>query len=225
MASSIAPLLLLLVPALGVGLFAQDAPKLEVFGGYSYLGAGSNTSATSFGFDTANLNGWNAAAKFNVTSRIGIIADFSGDYGDRAVTVPAGSNPALQPRPSEMRQHTFLFGPQFRLFTNKRVAVNVRALAGVAHANTLVAPLAQPIESAPPPSGEWFIGVPGAPITELTAAGGNGFAASFGGSIDYRFNDRLSYRVVQPEFLLTRLGGSSQPNLRVSTGIVLKFGT
>lgn len=83
----------------------------------------------------------------------------------------------------------------------------------------LVAPLPQPIESTPP-----LTGGPGAPVTHLTFSGGNGLAASFGGSVDYRINDRLSYRIVQPEFLLTRCGGSAQPGIRVSTGIVFAFG-
>jgi hypothetical protein len=212
--------LFFITPVLSVGLFAQSAPKVELFGGYSYFGAGSTTSATAFGLDTANLNGWNAAAKINVTPRLGLLADFSGHYGDRGITVPVGSNPTLQPKPGHMRQHTFLFGPEACLLTKKRVAVNVRALAGVANRNTLVAPLALPIESTPP-----LIGNPVAPITQLSFSGGNGFAASFGGSIEYRITDRLAYRLIQPELLLTRFGGSTQADVRISTGIVFRFGT
>lgn len=171
------------------------------------------------GLDAANLNGWDAAAKFNVTPRIGLLADFSGHYGDRGVQLPAGSNPSVQPRPGDMRQHTFLFGPEFRLLGQDRLAVNVRALAGVARRNTLVAPLSQPVESTPP-----LIGNPPAPITQVTYTGGNGFAASFGGSIDYRINARFSYRIIQPELLLTRFGGSTQPDVRVSSGILFTFG-
>lgn len=211
--------LFLIVPVVSVGLFAQNASKLELFGGYSYFGAGSNMSATSISLDTANLNGWNAAANFGLTPRIGMVADFSGHYGNRDVQLPTGSNPSVHPRPGNMHQYTSLFGPEFRVLKNSRVTVNVRALAGIAHLNTFPALLLQPIQSTP-----LLIGNSGAPITELTVAGGNGFAASFGGSIDYRINDLLSYRIIQPEYLLTRFSGSTPPNIRVSTGIVLKFG-
>ena len=138
-------LFVFITPVLSVGLFAQNATKVEIFGGYSYFGLGSTTSATTFGLDRANLNGWNAAAKFNVTPRIGVVADFSGHYGDRAVRLPVESNPALQPKPGNMRQHSFLFGPEVRLLTNRRVAVNVRALAEG------VVPL-KPMSGSPPGS-------------------------------------------------------------------------
>jgi hypothetical protein len=220
MNNKIAMRLFFIGPILSVGLFAQAVPKVELFGGYSYFGAGSVSSAGLVGLAAANLNGWGAAAKFNVTSRIGLLADFSGQYGDRRVQLPAGSNPSIQPRPGDVRQHAFLFGPEFRVLKTDRVVVNLRALAGVANRNTLVAPLSQPSESTPP-----LVGNPSPAITQLTVSGGNGFAASFGGSVDYRINDRLSYRLVQAELLLTRFGGSAQPDLRVATGLVFTFGT
>jgi hypothetical protein len=212
-------LLLSVGPILSVGLLAQDVPKVGLFVGYSYLRTGGVSNAGLVGLGAVSLNGWDASAKFNVTSRIGLLADFSGQYGDRRVQLPAASNPALQPRPGDFRQHTFLFGPEFRVLGTDRIAVNLRALAGVANRNTLVAPLSQPIESTPP-----LIGNPATPITQLTVSGGNGFAASFGGSIDYRINDRLAYRFVQPEPLLTRFAGSTQPDFRVATGLVFTFG-
>ena len=56
----------------------------------------------------------------------------------------------------------------------------------------------------------------------------NTFAASFGGSVDYRITDRLSYRIVQPELLLTRSGSMgenwNQYNFRLSTGVVFTSG-
>jgi hypothetical protein len=49
------------------------------------------------------------------------------------------------------------------------------------------------------------------------------FAASFGGGIDTHIAPFLSYRLFQVDYLATRFGGSTQNNLRVSTGLVIHF--
>lgn len=187
--------LFLITPVLSVGLFAQNAPKVELFGGFSYLRLAEQTYLSA-----ANLNGWNASGKLNVAPRLGFLADFSGHYGERRLQLPVGSNPSISPEPGEMRQHTFLFGPELRVLTRDRLTVNVRALAGVAHTNTLMF------------------------VEHLTFPSANAFAAAFGGSIDYRISDRFSYRIMQPELLLTRFSRSTQPDVRVSTGIMFTFG-
>jgi opacity protein-like surface antigen len=49
------------------------------------------------------------------------------------------------------------------------------------------------------------------------------FAMAAGGGLDFNLTERLALRVAQADYLLTRLGQSTQNNLRVSTGFVLKF--
>jgi hypothetical protein len=63
------------------------------------------------------------------------------------------------------------------------------------------------------------------PITQFSFPSTSTFTASFGGSVDYRITDRLSYRIIQPELLLTRSGSDrtgnwNQYNFRLSTGVV-----
>ncbi len=70
--------------------FAQDAPKAEVFGGYSYLRLDTGVSGENF-------NGWNAALTGNFNKNIGITADISGHYKSVA---GVGIN-----------SYSFLFGP------------------------------------------------------------------------------------------------------------------
>ena len=89
-----------------VPLMAQDTPKVEVFGGYSWAGG--------------NFHGWNSSVTGNVTRRFGIVADFSGHYGSENL----GSTLVKQDA------HSFLFGPRFS-FRGKRVAPFVYALVGV----------------------------------------------------------------------------------------------
>jgi hypothetical protein len=80
---------------------AQDYPKAEVFGGYSYFRADGGD----------NLHGWNASVAGNVNKWFGLAADFSGHYGQNflRVTTPAGFVDAE----SNNNIHNFLFGPRF----------------------------------------------------------------------------------------------------------------
>lgn len=84
---------------------AQEVPKAEVFGGYSWSGG--------------NIHGWNASVTGNVTKRFGIVADFSGHY----VSGLDGSIPTKQDA------HSFLFGPRFS-FRGKRLTPFVQAMFG-----------------------------------------------------------------------------------------------
>src|SRR6266850_4070514 len=207
-------LLALLVLLFPISVAAQQTPKVEVFGGYSYL---QLTEQSRTPLKSASLNGWNASVKLNVMPRIGLLADFGGNYGERGLTpytinnlTKPGELIRVEAAPGDMHQHTFLFGPEVRLFRRDRLTVNVRALMGVAHTNVLVLPLREPIQR---PAGS-------PPITQRSFPSASMFAASFGGSVDYRITDRLSYRIVQPELLLTRIDTGNQYNFRLSTGLV-----
>ena len=84
---------------------AQEVPKAEVFGGYSWAGG--------------NFHGWNASLTGNITKRFSIVADLSGHYGsesDGSVLI-------------QQDAHSFLFGPRFS-FRRKRFTPFVYALSG-----------------------------------------------------------------------------------------------
>ena len=85
---------------------AQDVPKAEVFGGYSWAGG--------------NFHGWNASVTGNITKRLGIVADFSGHYGSEL----EGSTLVKKDA------HSFLFGPRVS-FRGKKFTPFVYALLGV----------------------------------------------------------------------------------------------
>src|SRR5215207_9140598 len=61
-----------LVPA---SLWAQDVPKLDVFGGFSVLTIKSRTTRT-------NPVGWQAAISGNVNEMFSLVGDFGGQYKD-----------------------------------------------------------------------------------------------------------------------------------------------
>jgi len=59
---------------------AQDMPKLQVFGGYSY----TRFDSKSFGFnDASNLNGYTFSPSYNLLYGFGVAAELSGQYGSK----------------------------------------------------------------------------------------------------------------------------------------------
>jgi len=84
---------------------AQEVPKAEVFGGYSWAGS--------------NFHGWNTSISGNVNKWFGITADFTGHYGSEV----AGSILVKQDA------HSFLFGPRVTL-RKKKYSPFVYALFG-----------------------------------------------------------------------------------------------
>lgn len=90
---------LALVPAM-----AQEIPKAEVFGGYSWSGG--------------NFHGWNTSVTGNITKRLGIVADFSGHYGSELGLVRV-----------DQHAHSFLFGPRIS-FRGKRLTPFAYSLFG-----------------------------------------------------------------------------------------------
>ena len=97
--------------ALPLVALAQDAPKVEVFGGYSYLNPHNGD----------DLNGWNASVTGNVNKWFGIKSDFSGYY--ESYTTVGGAKVRVS-------DHFFLAGGQFTYRGNKRVQPFAHLLAG-----------------------------------------------------------------------------------------------
>jgi len=103
--------------ALAALSFAADAPKAEVFGGFSLLHA----SEGSFSSDTVNLGGWAASVTGNLNRYFGVTGEISGQYKNEVdgVTIDA-------------KLHNFLFGPQVG-YRSGKVRTFAHALFGVSH--------------------------------------------------------------------------------------------
>jgi len=96
---------------------------------------------------------------------------------------------------------TYLFGPRVSYRHFGRVTPFGEVLFGVAHAGASIAG---------------------------TSGSDNAFAMSLGGGFDYKLSQHFAIRPVKVDYLLTRFpetgtSNQTQNNLRVSTGIVLRF--
>lgn len=115
-----------LLLALPLVALAQEAPKAEIFGGYSYLRFNPDGPSNSL-----DMNGWNASAAVNFTKYAGIVADFSGHYDEISFT---GGK-------VDISSYLFLVGPRFSLRKNETVTpfghVLLGAMRAHASANTL----------------------------------------------------------------------------------------
>lgn len=175
-------------------------PSGNVFGGYSYL----NADFTGGSGTRANLSGWEASVEGKVLPFIGLVADFSGEYGKphsdssppTSCVTPVGGLPGgciLTPPPSQnVSEHSFLFGPRAS-FRISKFRPFVHVLVGASHVSESYATTAS-----------------------------TSFADAIGGGVDYRLIPRISWRL-QADALQTRFSSSTQNNIRISTGLAIQF--
>jgi opacity protein-like surface antigen len=98
---------------------------------------------------------------------------------------------------------TTTFGPRYRWHPDRRVSLYVQGLVGEANGFRSIFP-----------------------ATAGSQPDANGFAAQFGGGVDYRLSDRFAMRVLDAGWARTQLPNSSdnvQNTLRLGAGIVLRF--
>jgi outer membrane immunogenic protein len=181
----------------GVMASAQNYPRVEVFGGYSYLNFDvPNVPALEISGKRLNANGWEAAAAFDLVRHLGVVADFSGHYISDCYGF-TGVN---------CNHYSFLFGPRLTFGSPEK-----GRLTGYAHA--LVG--ADRISGA---ASVESIGL---------SASNNSLGVAAGGGLDYWITRRVGIRLGQADYLFTRHVHDfvpAQHNFRVSAGIVFSLG-
>lgn len=173
---------------------AQEAPRVQVFGGYSYM----RLEDSMIDGQDRDLNGFNVSGAITIFKKsLAIKGDVSGHFGDLLTNVT--------PR-TDLGQLLFLFGPQLTLRKSERIQPFAHALFGFARVK---------LEND---------AIPG-DITDT------GFAFALGGGVDVKaLSSKLAIRLIQADYVRTKLDligsgdSSSSNNIRVSTGIVLRFG-
>jgi opacity protein-like surface antigen len=101
-----------------ISLSAQEAPKFDLFAGYSYLRANPATS----GIDGFNLHGGSASVAYHVGDWLSGVADFAGYHSNNILGT--GIDGTLS---------TYLFGPRVSYRRNRHFTPFAQALFGVAH--------------------------------------------------------------------------------------------
>jgi len=216
-----------------LAVFAQDAPKAEIFAGFSYgnyellpaTSGFSNSNETISGSSSGRLGlfGWNGSVAVNMNSWFSFATDFSGYYSGSSVSrtttetftptcIPLSCPPETNTftnMASHPKIHNFLFGPQFSYPAGK-IRPFAHFLVGGEHSDVTRS------EAITGSSSGIISSVP-APIE----SGSTGFAMAIGGGADYSIKRNLAWRLVS-DYLTGQ--GTGQNHVRVSTGLVWRLG-
>lgn len=166
--------LAVLLPAGARASFAQETPRVQAFGGYSYL----RFDSSKIGFaDDSNLNGANVSGSFNFTHLFGVTVDGGAHFGN-------GNS-----------FYSVMGGPQFTF----------AAPGGTAFAHAL-------------------FGLGKDRVNIGFGDSDRQFAWAVGGGYDYQVGPRFSIRVIQVDYLRSKLFDTSQNNIRASVGLVYHWG-
>lgn len=169
---------------------AQDSPKVEAFGGYSYLRVNPG-----FGAPGVNFNGGSGSLAYNFTPMLGVVADFGGyhwsqDGGDATVV-------------------SYLFGPKVAL-RHGPITPYAQALFGGAHGSGNFFDVCDDVRVRPQGGC-------------IESGSENAFSMALGGGVDWNATPHIGIRLVQAEYLMTRFFSNTQNNVRISTGVVLRW--
>ncbi|MGA3317747.1 MAG: outer membrane beta-barrel protein [Candidatus Korobacteraceae bacterium] len=190
---------------LTITAFSQEYPKFEVPVGFSFINVHPDLSPiTSF-----NMFGGGGGFVYNVSSWIGIKADFGGyTQGSGLKNQLTNLGYAGQ---ANGNVFTYMFGPQIKKHSGKLQPFG-EALFGAAHSN-----LYTQLYDAQ---------------TGLVSASSNNnaFAMEFGGGLDFALTPHIQLRPVEVDYLYTRFGingtsyAGSQSNFKYFAGINFTFG-
>jgi len=190
---------------------ARAQGAVEVYGAYSYFRPAITSEQgftcppgvlcipgpvvpPTFVSSRQNLNGWQVGGGFHVLPFLRVVGDFSGYFG------PTTSNST-----SRTHQYIYLAGPEVSLPT--RVSPFAHVLVGGTH--QMIGFGTFPLDSAGHNS--------------VFPADNSGFTSAVGGGLDLKVVPLVWIRPVQFDYVMTRLGGSTQNQARVSAGIVFRF--
>ena len=182
-------------------------PRTELFMGYTYLRSVPSLDA---GNRLVWLNGGSTSLAFNFNRYFGLVGDFGG-FNETRLLLQTGIPPTALGAYSAVQAgtvFTYLGGPRLSFRKYNRVTPFAQVLFGGIRASQ------ESICQACAPS------LP----TQSS------FAMTAGGGLDVRLHHHLAIRVIQAEYMMTRFENLStgstqaQNDIRLSTGIVLRFG-
>jgi opacity protein-like surface antigen len=148
---------------------------------------------TDLSLNRGSLNGWQGTLEGKVFPYVGIVADLTGHYG--SLNFPTFCSLCTGPTAASASAHVYeaLFGP--------RLGVPIGKFT---------------------PFGEFEVGVAHASTTGFGSNTSTSFATAIGGGLDYKIFRPLAWRF-EGDYIHTSFFSNGQNNLRLSTGIVIRF--
>jgi len=104
--------------ALPILASAQELPRTEIFGGYSYMRLDADNQTDQ------DLNGFNTSYTYNFNSFLGATAEFSAFFG--TTQVASGTTVTTQ----DQDMYFYMFGPKFTFRGNERFTPFAHVLLG-----------------------------------------------------------------------------------------------
>ena len=173
---------------------AQDSPKVELFGGYSYVRVNPG-----FSLPGLNFNGGSGSASYNLHPWLGLVGDFGGYHW-----TTTGADATVI---------TYLFGPKIA-FRRGPITPFVHTLFGGARGSGAISGICPGARVRPAGA----VGVGCSP-----GASENAFSMALGGGLDWNATSHIGVRVGEAEYLMTRFASNTQNNVRVSAGVVFRW--
>ena len=218
---------------------AQELPKAEIFGGYSYLRADGG------GDDTSPSNGWEASVIFNINENVGVVIDGNGAYAsfmDKGVEnylvqveQPVSGSTTGETelvtqvaqrdvyRKAGARSLALTFGPRFTFRQHERFQPFYHAMIGIRHSSKDNFVKYVNIDAYTPEEMSEFFGNDYTEEKWISGVSDN-FQMIFGGGMDIVLSKRISARAFQADYVLTREYGDFVPDFRFAAGLVFKLG-
>ncbi len=187
---------------------ARSVPRAEISLGYSGIRA---TPTDRPGNRLVWLSGGSASGVLNLNRYLGIVADVGG-YGDTRLRLKGTAGNASSTADSSGSAVTYLLGPRLSYRKYERVTPFAQALFGAVHASEVTQSQCS-----------------GASCVKLPSE--NAFAMTAGGGADLRVHRRISIRLFQGEYMMTRFADlttgdrQTQNDVRLSSGLVFGLGS
>jgi len=187
---------------------AQQLPKVELAGGYSYMNFHPNLPQLT----SQNLNGGGGAFVYNITDWLGIKAEFMGYAFGTGWTRKLHELGYLGSASGNL--FTYQFGPQIKKHSGKWQPFG-EVLYGAAHSNGYASALRAKGDGS----------------YQLKSGGSNNnaFAMEMGGGLDVVLSKIVQIRPVEVDYQLTRFGyknySANQNNFKYFAGINFTLGS
>jgi hypothetical protein len=186
----------------------RQFPRVELFVGYSYANLNLGSQSSLFVPAGRNFSGMQFDAKFNQRKYLAWLFDVSGQWSHSRIPDPLGYETHMQLDSTQL-----LAGPEFTLRTHK---LNIFGHALLGFTRMSLSEL----------NGyTWDAGVY-APVQTpnyINLVHRTNLAFGAGGGIERNWKKHFAFRLLQADYIPTRLDKKWQSQLRLGAGMIVKF--